>query len=84
MDFFRFRVTSEFASYLETDRFLLHRGRSEASSVFPSSTVSGGSGSVSGSYSRSTGVEFDGGVQRTPSGKVRQRSQSRTEEVGGG
>ena len=49
-------------------------GRSEASSVFPSSTVSGGSGSVSGSHSRSTG----GGLQRTPSGKVRKRSKSRT------
>ena len=49
-------------------------GRSEASSVFPSSTISGGSGSATGSHSRSTG----GGVQRTPSGKVRQRSKSRT------
>jgi hypothetical protein len=38
-------------------------GRSEASSVFPSSTVSGGSGSVSGSHSRSTGVGLGGGVQ---------------------
>jgi len=46
--------------------------------VFPSSTVSGGSGSVSGSYSPSTGVGLGGGVQRTPSWKVRQRSKSRT------
>jgi len=38
-------------------------GRSEASSVFPSSTVSGGSGSLSGSLSWSTGVGLGGGVQ---------------------
>jgi len=53
-------------------------GRSEASSVFPSSTVSGGSGSVSGSHSRSMGVGLGGGVQRTPSGNVGQGSKSRT------
>ena len=41
-------------------------------------SVSGGSGPVSGSHSRSTGVRLGGGVQRTPSGKIRQRSKSRT------
>jgi len=58
----------------------------------PSSMVSGGSGCVSGSHSRSTGVGLGGDVQRTPSGKVRQRSKSqmrrledgRSEEQGGG
>jgi len=35
-------------------------GRSDASFVFPSSTVSGGSGSVSGSHSLSTGVGWSG------------------------
>ena len=67
-------------------------GHSETSSLFPSSMVSGGSGCVSGSHSRSTGVGLGGDVQRTPSGKVRQRSKSqmrrsedgRSEEQGGG
>ncbi|KIM35749.1 hypothetical protein M413DRAFT_325892 [Hebeloma cylindrosporum] len=49
-------------------------GRSDASSVFPASTVSGGS--AAGSHSRSTGMGV--GVQRTPDGKGRQRSKSRT------
>ena len=53
-------------------------GYSEASSVFRSSTVSGGSGSVSGFHSRSMGVGLGGGVQRTPFGKVRQRLKLRT------
>jgi len=53
-------------------------GRSDTSSVFPLSTVSGGSGSVSASHSRSTGVALGGGLQRTPSGKVRKQSKSRT------
>ena len=52
-------------------------GCSEASSVFPWSTVSGGRGSVSESHSRSTGMGLGRGVQRTPSGNVRQRSKSR-------
>ena len=49
-------------------------GHSEAGSVFRSSVVSEGSRSVSRSHSRSTGVGLGGGVQRTPFGKVRQRS----------
>ena len=50
-------------------------GHSEASSVLPASTVSGGSGS---SYSKGTGVGTEAELQRTPSGKVRQMSRSRT------
>jgi hypothetical protein len=50
-------------------------GRSEASSAFRSSTVSG---SASESHSRSAGVGLGGGVQRTPFGEVRQWSKSRT------
>jgi len=53
-------------------------GRSEASSVFPSLAVSGGSGPVSGSHFRSTGVGLGGGMQWKPSGKVRQRWKSPT------
>jgi len=44
--------------------------------VLPSLTVSGSSGSVSGSHSRSMGVGLGGGVQRIPSGNVG-RGQSR-------
>ena len=55
--------------------------------MLPSSTVSGGSGSVSGSYSRSTGVGLGRSVQRTPFGKVRQRTKrsedGRWEQQGG-
>ena len=62
-------------------------GRGEASSVLPLSTVSGGSGSISGSYSRSTGVGLGRSVQRTPFGKVRQRTKrsedGRWEQQGG-
>ena len=72
--------------------FSASSGHSETSSMLPSSMVSGGSGCVSGSHSRSTGVGLGGDVQRTPSGKVRQRSKSqmrrledgRSEEQGGG
>ena len=44
--------------------------------------VSGGSRSVSGSHLRSKDVGLGGGVQRTPSRKVRQRSKSRTRKLG--
>ena len=55
--------------------------RSEASPVFPSSIVSGGFGSVSGSHSHSTDVGLGGGVRRTPSGMVRQWQKSWTRKL---
>ena len=65
--------------HLTTQRIVsASSGHSEASSVIPASTVSGGSGS---SYSKATGVGAEAELQRTPSGKVRQRSRSRTRKL---